>query len=394
MVNTKILEKFRITKTSCKPRLFLMICLFISLFYSCSDESQYSLADFYSKNEVLDQQVNRIFAKLSDQECVGQMVCVMAGELGNPERKVDSLINRYHIGGILLISGNLPDLKDLVRHLKSVVKTKGCLPILFSADAEPTLLNQKIKGLPAVPNTDQISDDGVNEAVAAQISKQLRKMGVRQNYAPVCDLSQNKTALKNRSYGETEGQIGKLPISFIAKSQEMGVVATAKHFPGHGTVETDSHVGLPFINAPFKELGIFKKAIRAQVICVMVGHIAVNNGSRFDTDSLPASLSPKIVYSLLRDSLQFNGVVVTDALNMGAVRRYENAAFLAAKAGANVVLEPKSVKEFVEKMEGEMIKDKALKKHVYSSAKKMIRLKICLGLIKRPKNEKIEGSGK
>lgn len=371
-----------------------MTCLLISFFYSCTDESQYSLADFYTNNEVLDHQVNKIFKHLSDQECIGQMVCVMAGDLGNPERKIDSLITHYHIGSVLLISGDLADLKNIVRHMKSVVKDKGGLPILFSADAEPTLLNQKIKGLPAVPNTDQISDDGVNEAVAAQISKELRKMGVRQNFAPVCDLSQNKTALRNRSYGGSEEQIGKLPISFIKKSQEMGVVATAKHFPGHGTVETDSHIGLPFLNTPFKELGIFKKAIRAQVVSVMVGHIAVNNGSRFDTDSIPGSLSPKIIWGLLRDSLKFNGLVVTDALNMGAVRQYENAGFLAAKAGADIILEPKSVKDFVEKIEMEMGKDKVLKKHIYASAKKMIRLKICLGLIKRKKNEKTEEGNK
>jgi len=259
------------------------------------------------------------------------------------------------------------------------------LPILFSADAEPTLLNQKIKGLPAVPNTDQISDEDVNQAVAAQISKQLRKMGVRQNFAPVCDLSMNKTALKNRSYGGSEEQIGKLPISFISKSQEMGVVATAKHFPGHGTVETDSHIGLPVIHVPFKELNIFKKAIRANVVSIMVGHIAVNNGSRFDTDSLPSSLSPKIIKNLLQDSLGFKGLIVTDALNMGAVRQFGNAALLAAQAGADVVLEPKNVNEFVGKMMEEMQTNKVLKKHIYTSAKKMIRLKICLGLIKKEK---------
>ena len=191
----------------------------------------------------------------------------------------------------------------------------------------------------------------------------------------------NKDIINDRSFGNDSKKIVELASIFIKTTQDNNIIATAKHFPGHGNVKGDSHKELVFVDGKLTELETFKGIINAGVIAVMVGHIAVKNNSEYETGGLPSSLSPKIITDLLRHKLEFNGLIITDALNMGAVTKIEKPSLKAALAGCDILLMPTDEVKLLNSILSEMNKNQEFKKQVYDSVKRIICAKICLGLI-------------
>ena len=196
------------------------------------------------------------------------------------------------------------------------------------------------------------------------------------------DISPDNAAIKNRSYGYSPDSVRKLASVFVNETQKQGVAATVKHFPGHGLVKGDTHANLVFIDGEMKEVVNYTPFIENGVISVMVGHIAVKNNPKYDTDNMPASCSPKIVKDLLRNEMGFQGIIITDAMNMGAVSKIPNADFLALLAGNDIILMPGDEDMLVAQALEKMKADEAFRSQVYESAKRVLRLKVCLGLIK------------
>lgn len=346
-----------------------------------SPVQKYTLNDFYRNNEMLEVQVEDIFNRLRDEQRVGQMVVPAVGRLGKPDAEVEELVRKQLIGGILLLNGSKDSFKNYIARFDSISRSKGGVPLFYSADAEPSLINRKIEGTPTITKTSQIPDSATSAQVAQQINAELKEIGIRYNYAPVVDLSLQNQAIGNRSYGSDPERVTKLANAFIQATQQGGVLATAKHFPGHGLVKGDSHHKLVFIDGEMKEVPLYQDLIDQQVMSIMVGHIAVENNPTYNTNGQPATLSRKIVTELLKEQMGFKGIITTDAMNMGAVASIPNAGLEAVKAGNDMILMPLNEKELVYAILAEMEKDPAFKEQVYDSVKKIIRMKLAAGLI-------------
>lgn len=348
-----------------------------------NNTGSYDLNDFFDDNSELNSQVDIIFNKLNDSQRVAQMIVVAVGIHGKPESVVSNLIAKNRIGGVLLLKGSKSEFQKYVSNFKSKAAESNSIPLIFSADAEPSLINIKMSGVKKVDPTNSISNIKESKESAIQISDILKEIGVNQNYAPVCDLSFNEEIIGNRSYGSNIDNVIELAGEFISETQNANIIATAKHFPGHGNVKGDSHKDLVFINGEMKELRVFEEIIKNNVISVMVGHIAVNNNSEYDTDGKPSTLSGKIVTGLLKGKLKFSGLVVTDAMNMNGVNKFPSPSLNAIKAGCDMVIMPSDEVKLINSVVSEMQQDKAFRNQIYDSVKKIIRAKICLGLFKK-----------
>lgn len=361
----------------------LTITLFALLFF-CTAKGQLNRLDhFYANHPAIDKAVDSVFHSLSDTARVAQMIVTSAGELGKPESTVLSLVKANKVGGIVFLKGTEKNHKRMINKLNSITSKQNQLPILYSIDAEPSLFNGRLKGSQKLMNTIDIKTEEQCDSVVKIINQHLLKIGFRQNFAPVSDISPQNAAIKNRSFGNDKDQVISLSKQFIKTTQEEGIVATAKHFPGHGLVVGDTHKKSVYIDGDLQELDVYPPLIDAGVLSIMMAHITITNNPKYNTNGLPASCSRNIVTGLLKNELGFKGLIITDALNiMKAVTIIDNAPLLASKAGNDMLLMPINETKTIHSILTEMDNDSAYKKQVYQSVKKIIRLKICLGLIK------------
>lgn len=321
--------------------------------------------------------VNAVFQSFTEEEKVAQMLVTATGRLGKPQKDVIEIVKKHKIGGVLLLNGTKSEFKQYVKELNAVTT----IPLLYSADAEPSLINFKIKGTKTVKATSLIKDTAECKQIALNISEELIEMGIFHNFAPVCDLSTKNEAIGNRSFGNDTTKVMEMSEVFINTSRSKGIMATAKHFPGHGYVKGDTHKKLVYIDGELKELGVYKYLIAKDVPSIMVGHIAVRNNEKYDTKGLPATCSRIIVTDLLRKELGFEGIIITDAMNMGGVQQVPNASLEAIKAGCDMILMPDNEEKLIKDVVDLMKKDEKFKEQVYASVKRILRYKVALGLL-------------
>lgn len=341
------------------------------------------LESFYNYDSTMDHRVDEIFNSLNDTSRVAQMIVTSAGELGKPDETVLKLVAENKIGGVVFLKGSKESHKKLIDSINSITNSKNHLSLLFSIDAEPSLFNGRLKGTNPLINTIDIKTINESDSIARIINHNLLEIGFRQNFAPVTDISPQNEAIKNRSFGDDKEKVIELSKQFIKTTQEQGIIATAKHFPGHGLVKGDTHKKSVYIDGKLQELDVYPPLIEAGVLSIMMAHITIINNPKYNTNGLPASCSRNIVTGLLKDELGFKGLVITDALNiMKAVTIIDNAPLLASKAGNDMLLMPIDETKAINSIIDEMKNDSDYKKQVYQSVKKIIRLKLYLGLIK------------
>ena len=383
-------------KTSMKKPL---ITLFLGslLFQSCAQapektsakksieqpktELSFKLSDFLEENKDLDSEVNKIFKQLDDTAIVAQLIMPAVGRLGQTKETIDQHIKDRLIGGVLMLNGTKDEFTKWISDFETKNKENGSLPFLYSADAEPSLVNRKIAGSTIVKKANELTSIDEVKSVAEIISKDLNSIGINYNFSPVVDMSPNKT-VGFRSFGAVPANIIPWSNAFIQETQAHNIIATAKHFPGHGLVSGDTHKALQVIDGEMKEIKNYPELITNGVLSIMVAHIAVQNNKEYSTDGLPSTCSEKIVTKLLKDSLGFKGLIVTDAMNMGGVVNVPNAASKSVSAGCDIVLMPLDAKKTHEELLKRYRSDKEFKAKVDASAKKIIRMKITLGLLK------------
>jgi beta-N-acetylhexosaminidase len=361
---------------------FLVILLFLT--FSCKgQENKYSLQNFYNYDPAIEHKVDEIFHSLNDTTRVAQMIVTSAGELGKSEVEVLNLAKENKIGGIVFLKGTKENHKRLIDSLNSISSSYKYLPLLYSIDAEPSLFNGRLKGTAPLLNTIDIKTINQSDSIARIINHSLLEIGFRQNFAPVVDISPQNEAIKNRSFGNDKVKVIELSKRFIKTTQEQGIIATAKHFPGHGLVKGDTHKKSVYIDGELEELDVYPPFIDAGVLSIMMAHITIINNPKYNTNGLPASCSRNIVTELLKNELGFKGLIITDALNiMKAVTIIDNAPLLASKAGNDMLLMPIDETKTINSILNEMEKDADYREQVYQSIKKIIRLKLFLGLIK------------
>lgn len=365
----------------------IVLAAFLSVFtilnFSSQDIPQrgkYTLDDFYDYNPDLERKVDEVFATLNDTLKVGQLIVPAVGKHGKETSHVVALAEKGMIGGVLLLNGNVTSFSNFVHQFDSIAEVNGFLKPIYSADAEPTLIRYKIKETTPVPKTNEIKTAEEVTEVAKTISDDLNKIGITQNFAPVIDASPNQT-VSNRSFGLNMDTVINFSNLFITETQNNQIVATAKHFPGHGFVKGDTHKQLVYIDGEMKEVRNYVPVIENGVLSIMVAHIAVKNNEEYDTDGLPSTCSRAIVTDLLKGELDFRGLVITDAMNMGGVVNVPNSGLKAIMAGCDQLLMPVEELKDVYDILNEMSVNEDFKQQVYTSVKKIIRLKICLGII-------------
>ncbi len=358
--------------------LFLLLVFFDGI----AQNSKFSLDDFYTDNPALDHKVDSIFNALSDQQKIAQMIISCTGELGKSETTVKKLTQDDIIGGVVFLKGSKKTHTQTINELNAISEKNKTLPLVFSMDAEPSLFASRIKGAQNVGKTIDIKTHSKSDSVVNIINKELKEIGVHHNFAPVLDISPGNEAIKSRSYGNNKDSVIDLANRFIKCTQEGGIIATAKHFPGHGLVKGDTHKQSVYIDGPLQEVDNYKPIIADGVLSIMIAHITVINNDTFGTNGLPSSCSRRIITDLLKDGMCFEGVVVSDALNiMKAVTILDNAPLLASKAGCDMILMPQDERKTMNSILQEIKKDSAYHQQVMASVKKILRLKVCAGII-------------
>lgn len=295
----------------------------------------------------------RLLARMSLDEKVGQlMVVAFTGPTFTPE--AEQMVRQYHVGGVILFAQNLLDgvqIKQLTGQLQQAAQ----ISLLLAVDQEGGPVVRVTQGATLFPSQMAVGatfSPATAAAVAAATAWELRELGINANFAPVADVNSNprNPVIGVRSYGADPGLVGKLTAAAVDAVQAAGVVAVAKHFPGHGDADVDSHLALPLIGHPLSrleavELPPFRAAIAAGVDAVMTAHVLL---PALDSDPRrSATLSPPVL-SYLREKLGYTGLIVTDDLEMGAIvndHGTAEAARLAFQAGADLLLFRRNVEE-------------------------------------------------
>jgi beta-N-acetylhexosaminidase len=344
-------------------------------------EVAFTLTDFLSENKELDNATQNVFKELDDTAIVAQLIMPAVGRLGQTDATIQSLIKKRMIGGVLMLNGSKTEFTKWIKNYETLNDSIGNLPFLFSADAEPSLFNRKISETPTVKKANEISSEDEVKACADIISAELNAIGINYNFAPVVDVATNAT-VGYRGFGNNPKNLIPWSNAFIQNMQSHGILATAKHFPGHGLVSGDTHKSLQTINGELKEISNYPELIKQGVLSIMVAHIAVQNNEKYDTKGMPATTSETIVTKLLREEYGFKGLIVTDAMNMGGVASIPQCELKAVNAGCDIVLMPIDAQKAHRDILDKYRKDPEFRKKVDASAKRVIRMKIAMGLLK------------
>ena len=300
-----------------------------------------------------DAELEAVVADMSLQDKIGQMIMVgFHGQSIATSPELATMVGTYHVGGVVLLEANAHDpqqLGALTTELQSLATSSGAsIPLFIAINHEGGIvvrITEGVTGFPgnmAVAATSRLEYAYVSAALAA---RELRAMGVNMNLAPVLDVNDHplNPVIGVRSFSEDPSLVATYGQLAVRGSQDNGIIAVAKHFPGHGSVEVDSHGGLPVLKVSAdklvqRELVPFVAAIEQDVAGIMTAHVAV---PALDDSGRPATLSPQILTGLLRQQIGYDGLIVTDSLGMGgasAGRGQAQAAVEAVQAGADILL--------------------------------------------------------
>ena len=322
------------------------------LFFTCSIFAQTADNPLLTNDAIAQKKwVDSIYSSMSLKEKVGQlfMVQVMSNQDNKTKSKIIELVRDHHIGGIIYSLGGPVRQAKLNNELQSLSK----VPMLIGMDAEWGL-SMRLDSTYAFPwnmTMGAIKDNKLIEQAGRQIGEHNKRIGVHFNFAPVVDINTNpkNPIIGNRSFGEDKDNVTEKALAFMKGMQSTGVLANAKHFPGHGDTDQDSHKTLPTINFDEEridavELYPYKKLIAEGLSSVMVAHL--NVPSLESRKGYPSSLSYHIVTEILKNRLGFKGLIFTDALDMNGVSNFTTSAevdLAAFKAGNDVLLMSKNV---------------------------------------------------
>ena len=237
-------------------------------------QTQFALQDFLQDNKDLDAAVEKVFASLDDTAIVAQLIMPAVGRLGQEKTTIDQHIKNRIIGGVLMLNGTKEGFSSWIADFEAQNKKYGNLPFLYSADAEPSLVNRKIMGSTPVKKANEMQSIEEVRSCAQIISKDLNDIGINYNFSPVVDMSPNAT-VGFRSFGAVPANIIPWSGAFIDETQKQGIIATAKHFPGHGLVSGDTHKSLQMIDGELKEIQNYPPLIAQGVLSIMVGAVII-----------------------------------------------------------------------------------------------------------------------
>ena len=332
--------------------------------------------------------VDSVYNSLSLKQKIGQLFMVDAfSSKGKAEQdRIAKLVKNQEIGGIIFSKGG--PVRQAQMH--NALQAKSNIPMLIAMDAEWGL-SMRLDSTYAFPwnmTLGALKDESLVKKTGAQIAKHCKRLGVHMNFAPVIDINTNpkNPIIGNRSFGETKENVATKGTSFMKGMQSLNVLASGKHFPGHGDTDKDSHKTLPSIlfdkeRIESVELYPFKKLIKEGISSIMVAHL--NIPSLEQQEGLPCSISKHVVTNILKKELNFKGLIFTDALNMkGAADFKEPGAIdLAAfEAGNDILLISENIPKSVLKIENAILQGKLTVQRLELSVRKILKAKYKVGL--------------
>lgn len=302
--------------------------------------------------------------ELTLEQKVGQLLmCGFHGQ--HADEQISHLIRDYHIGGVIYFRRNVHSVDQLTKlsaELQDMAAAAGVFPLMISVDQEGGMVARIDKeGMTQVPGNMALGATGNPEytlACAQILGRELKSIGIDMNLAPVVDVNNNplNPVIGVRSYGEHAESVAAHGVAAISGYQSQGIAATAKHFPGHGDTAVDSHLGM--VTVPHDrnrleqmELLPFRKAIEAGVDAIMTAHVMFPS---IEPEPIPATLSCKVLTGLLREEMGFEGIIITDCLEMHAISKpygVAEAAIRAVEAGADLILVSHTLQEQVAALE-------------------------------------------
>ncbi len=371
-------------------RIYLSIIIFVTIF-SSSLSAQYIPGNITVAEEKKAMEwVNVTYNSLTQDEKLGQLFIVALYNNKGEEHinGVRNLVINEKLGGLILMQDDAEKHINLVNEFQSRSK----IPMMIGMDAEWGLY-QRIAAAHKFPwamTLGAIQDKKLITEMAAQIASDAKRMGVNWDFAPVVDVNTNPNnpIIGNRSFGSEVQNVVLSAEAYAKGLQDNNVLAAIKHFPGHGDTNTDSHLDLPVVSHNLQrlndvELAPFKALMDRGIGGVMVAHLFVPALEK--EKGVPASVSHSIITGILKEKYGYKGLIITDALNMGAVaKKYKPGELdaLAFKAGNDIMLFSEGVKEGKRLIQAAIDKNEIAQNRVEESVKKILLTKYYLGLNK------------
>lgn len=350
-----------------------------------STQSVYS-----QKNNDAKKWVDSVYNQLTIEQRLGQLLMLRANSAGDQSevKQLSVLINTYNIGGLCFFKGGPVTQAKLTNYYQSIAPT----PLLISMDAEWGLGMRldSVISFPRAMTMGAIRDEQMIVKYGEEIGRQMKMLGIQMSFAPVADINNNSKnpVIHIRSFGENKTDVARKAILYMKGLKKAGLITVAKHFPGHGDTDTDSHLDLPVMNHSLQtldslELYPFRELIKAGVDGVMVAHL--NVPALDPAPGLPASLSKRIIDSLLIKELKFKGLVITDAMDMKGVANTGKQPDLALKAllaRNDILLLPFDIDQVIEGLKNANIAGILSDSLIEAKCKKVLYYKYFAGLNK------------
>ncbi len=364
---------------------FLKTILFFLLFSAFSFSQNPLVSKDKIKQEVW---VDSVYNSLSVDQKIGQLFTIWVATKQGPDKmkEISSIIRKNHLGGLIFSLGNIKEQAKYTNQFQSISK----VPLLIGMDAEWGI-GMRLDDAFSFPynmTLGAVNDESLIYNVGKRIGVHAKRIGVHINFAPVTDINTNPNnpIIGSRSFGEDKFSVTNKSLSYLKGMQSEGIMGSAKHFPGHGDTSTDSHKTLPIINFSAKrinevELFPYKKLIDNNLSSVMVAHMEVPSLEK--EPKMPSTLSKNIISKLLKKKLKFEGLVITDAMDMKGVvdfNKNQSADVSALLAGNDILLMPDDLDESTKSIRNAIDNGIISEKRLKYSVKKILMAKYKAGL--------------
>lgn len=362
--------------------------------------------------------IQKAVAQMTMEEKVGQMLMPdfrnwKGQNVTEMLPEIEQLVNQYHLGGVILFRENVVTTEQTTELVTDYQEAAEKYGLLMTIDQEGGIVTRLQSGtdMPGSMALGATRSAEITENVGRAIGEELSALGINMNFAPSFDVNNNpdNPVIGVRSFGEDPELVAELGVTYTKGLQATGTAATAKHFPGHGDTATDSHLGLPEVPYDLErlkavELYPFQKAMEAGIDAIMTAHvtfpkiddtkvISKKDGTEIN---LPATLSHKVLTELMRDEMGYEGVILTDALNMKAIADHfgpVEAVIRAVNAGSDIVLMPVGLESVANGLYGAVRSGEISEQRIEASVKRILALKLKRGIVKeetpQPVQEKV-----
>ena len=364
-------------------KIIVLLLVGILLLSGCNNNSDKGVQGIADMDKIVENKLN----SMTIDEKIGQMMIIYYLK-GNVDTTLKSSLSTVKPGGMILFSENFTTYDNTINFIKEV-KSSSSIPMFIAIDEEggrvqrlTSIKDTKVSYVPAMYYLGEMDDIDLTKDTGKVIAEELKVFGINMDFAPVIDIYENpdNEVIGKRSFGTNYEIVSKHGIAMGNSLRDNNIIPVYKHFPGHGNTSTDSHVDLPIVTKTKEELLKdelipFKKAIENDAEMIMIGHLAV---PEITGDNTPASLSKEIITDLLKNEMGYKGLVITDALNMGAITKnyseqeiYE----MAINAGVDILLMPVNSKNALQYIKDSVNKGTISEERINESVRKILKLK-------------------